>query len=216
MEVDWRSVVGGGLILIPAVSFGIFGNAAEMGAVTIAGVLAATFLNIDRFEKFKAAGFEGKLKEAKETADKALVTLESLEAVIEPLLISTLANITHINRIGGMTQSEKDLIRDKCVLVKSSLFPNNTEISEFISQYDNYSKWDAYSEITNHLFGENGNSTKAVYNELYEKQDRSSKIFPKEQDIINVFEKHDVQIDDKLKGIITNYLSKIEHNESPS
>jgi len=228
MKADWRSIVGGGLVLIPVTIFGIFGNAAEMGAIMIAGTLAAAFLNIDKFEKFKAAGFEARLKKTTETADKALVTLENLEAVIEPILINTLSNITHESRLGGMTQNEKDLIRDKCVLVKSNLFSDNIEINKLILQYDNYSKWDAYSKITSHLYGlDNKNcnsnspcipidcSTKAVCDELLEMKNYGNETFPNEKEIYDILEKHDAKIDNELKDIIAKYLHRVKHNKYP-
>ncbi|MDD3049446.1 MAG: hypothetical protein PHQ89_05730 [Bacilli bacterium] len=45
------------VIIIPTVCFGIKGQPTEMGIMVVAGSIAAAFINIDKIQKVKGAGF---------------------------------------------------------------------------------------------------------------------------------------------------------------
>ena len=46
-----------------SVIFGLLGKSVEMGLAIVAGALAVSLINIDKFRKIKGAGFEAELKE---------------------------------------------------------------------------------------------------------------------------------------------------------
>ena len=94
------------LIIGPALLLGLLGK--PTGAITalvVAGTVAAIFLNLEKFERFTGPG--GTSAELRKKLDEAAATLNNLREVAKPLIISTLNNITHANRWGGMDHTEK-------------------------------------------------------------------------------------------------------------
>ena len=49
------------LVLGPSLVFGANGMPTEMGIAIVGGALAATFLNLDRVQRFKGGGFEAEM-----------------------------------------------------------------------------------------------------------------------------------------------------------
>jgi len=61
---SFTTILGGGIL------FGVLSRPTEMGLAIIAGAISLTFLNLDKFRKFRGAGFEAEL-------------VEQIQAVIE-------------------------------------------------------------------------------------------------------------------------------------
>ena len=176
-------------IVIPTMFFGIIERPVEMGIALVMGAIAASFINIDKFKSFKGAGFEAKLHEAKETIDKALVTVEKLKNVIEPLILHTLYNITHEGRIGsGGPTSDKDRIRDLCSEVVSDLDIENEEIKKALNLYNNYSVWDELARVESKIKydGNIRNTLIDVIRSRFPKRQNDNN-FPSTENIENLF-----------------------------
>jgi hypothetical protein len=59
----WRPLLSLLVIIAPGFYFGLVGKSAEMGLAIVAGAISAAFLNIDRIQRFKGAGFEAEMRE---------------------------------------------------------------------------------------------------------------------------------------------------------
>ncbi len=78
------------LVIVPT-AFGLFRMPAEMGIATAAISLALAFRNLDKFEKFKAPGFEAELRTAVEKTYAALEELKDLSLAVAAPIVDTLA-----------------------------------------------------------------------------------------------------------------------------
>jgi hypothetical protein len=154
------------LILGPALFFGYNGKPAEMGLALISGSIAACFINLEKFSSFKGGGFEAQLREAKDTVDKAMVTVENLKNVISPLLLSTIYNITYMGRWGGGSVNENEAILQGSKEIIKEFDLNNAELTAAVSTYYRYNTWDAYAKIVSELKEEA--CCKGDYSELWE------------------------------------------------
>jgi hypothetical protein len=90
-----RALASAALVLVPTVGFGVWERPAEMGLALIAGAIAAAFLNLEKFERFKGAGFEAEMRHV---VKEAHVTIEALRSVARPLIATTLRLLTVGNR----------------------------------------------------------------------------------------------------------------------
>ncbi|OAM96724.1 hypothetical protein AZ468_23840 (plasmid) [Vibrio europaeus] len=66
-----------------------------MGIAVVASSIFLAFANLDKFSKFKGAGFEAELKSV---VDEANSSIENLKAVTTPLLITSLDLISKDGR----------------------------------------------------------------------------------------------------------------------
>ncbi len=208
-------------IMVPSLYFGYLGKPAEMGIALIAGSIAATFLNLEKFQSFKGGGFEAQLKETKEIVEKALVTIEGLKEVITPLMFNTLHSITYMGRLSaGGPIKNKDAIRDKCENIISMLSIEDPDIEKLISQYNMYTRWDAYYEIERAMAYkvEDKKKYEEVRKQFQNNENRyKTNIYPTKQEIYSIFEKNGFkinQLEDIVQQTINNYFYRLENNKS--
>lgn len=161
------------------------------------------------------------LTNAKETLDKTQVTIDKLQTVIEPLVLSTLHNITYMGRYGaGGNTSEKDRIRDCCVDIVEDLGIKMEDIDNALSQYNTYNKWDAFSLIEHTLrytkhFDEL--KTREIINSLTIENRYKDRNFPSFEFIISIFDKNgisEIEIPHDVKRAIDNYVYRLQYNKS--
>lgn len=135
-------------IIIPTMVFGFRGEPTEMGIALVMGALSAAFLNLDSFESFKGAGFEARLKKANEAVEKALVTIEKLNKVIEPLLVNTVVIMTNMGKFnGGGSTKEKIDICTNCKNISDELGIESTRLKKQINKSYLEFGWDLYNNI---------------------------------------------------------------------
>lgn len=84
------TIIGNLLTLGLAVMFGIMGKPTEMGIIVIAGAIAVAFLNIDKIQKFKGAGFEAEMKRAVEEANATINQLREVAATSSEVILTDL------------------------------------------------------------------------------------------------------------------------------
>lgn len=70
--------------------FGLMGKPAEMGLIIVAGAIGLAFLNTDKIQRFKGAGFEAEMKKAVEDAN---ATIEQLRNVATTSAKATLTSL---------------------------------------------------------------------------------------------------------------------------
>lgn len=84
------TIAGSLLTLGLAVMFGVMGKPTEMGIIVVAGAIALSFLNIDKIQKFKGAGFEAEMKRAVEEANATLDQLREVAATSAEVILTDL------------------------------------------------------------------------------------------------------------------------------
>ncbi len=221
-----REVISVLLIMVPTCYFGWIGQLGEQGFVLLAGTLAATFINLDKFQKVRAGNIELLLTQAKEAAEEAKLTIENFKRAIEPILSMNLNSITYMGRLNaGDDDKYKDKIIESLSSLISEYFPNNNQLKEQLDQIVHYKIWDAYSYVT---YAYEFNKEPATINgqvvltkvnadlckELNELRDYSKNIYPSVDNILNLFSKYDIEVDDKVKKSIENYRNVLECKKS--
>ncbi|MCU8356817.1 hypothetical protein M2G48_20800 [Vibrio vulnificus] len=77
------NIVGFVFMLVSVFLFGLKGMTAEMGIAVAASCVFLAFANLDKFTKFKGAGFEAELREA---VSEANATINELKELAKPLI----------------------------------------------------------------------------------------------------------------------------------
>lgn len=91
------------IMLLGSLAFGYLGKPAEMGLAIVAGAIAFSLANLDKFSKIKGAGFEAELK-------------EKIEAVIEKETEPTISGeegnpVPDVSKIGTDTRAVINALR---------------------------------------------------------------------------------------------------------
>jgi len=87
--------IGFGLLVVSIFLFGLKGMVAEMGIAVAASAVFLAFANLDKFSKFKGAGFEAELRSV---VNEANATVEHLKSVATPLLVTSVDLMTKDGR----------------------------------------------------------------------------------------------------------------------
>jgi len=218
-------------IMGPTMFFGIRSSLAEMGIALIMGAIASCFVNIDKFKSFKGAGFEAQLNEAKVTLDKAIITVDELKKVSEPLILHTLHNITHAGRwTDDPMTSDKDKMRDYCIKIVSDLEIQSDEINSAVAKYNNYCVWDAYNYFihkvqiskfvdikTDEDLITNEHLVNKIASELRQTNQYTDDNFPSVSFVKNVLANNgicDSNISSDVRKTLENYEHRKKHNSS--
>ena len=189
-----KSFISVVVILVPGLSFGALGKSVEMGLAVAAGAIAAAFINIDKFEHFKGAGFEAQMKKA---VEEAYATIENLREITKPLIVSMVGMLTHANRWSGMEQDQKHKLMDDFERISKALSLNDKELDSVIEIFHRYHTWDHFSVFITALSKEN-NISKESIKELEQLRDYKTSNFPSKEDIISLL---GVPLDDLNLGI---------------
>lgn len=121
------TIIGSLLTLGISVMFGVMGRPTEMGIIVVCGAIGLAFLNIDKIQKFKGAGFEAEMKRAVEEANATIeqlreVAATSSEAILTELMAGNFMDGTTLKKrldlhdqvignLNGIGASEKQIIK---------------------------------------------------------------------------------------------------------
>jgi len=106
------TIVGSLLTLGLAVMFGVMGKPTEMGIIVVAGAITLAFINIDKIQKFKGAGFEAEMKRAVEEAN---ATIEQLREVAATSSEAILTDLMAGNFMSGTTLKKRLDLHDQLI-----------------------------------------------------------------------------------------------------
>ncbi|ENU5814308.1 hypothetical protein ACE34P_001864 [Vibrio fluvialis] len=151
---------GFGLLIVSVFLFGLNEQSLEMGIAVAASGIFLAFANLDKFTRFKGAGFEAELKSVVQEAN---ASIEQLKSVATPLAISSLQALTKGNRWSDgarITREENDaflishdLYDDICQLIEANKL-SNEKLEALKKQYVYIHAWDMAEEI---IYGFGGN-----------------------------------------------------------
>ncbi|MDW6001876.1 hypothetical protein [Vibrio mangrovi] len=147
------NLCGFGLLIVSVFLFGLNGQSIEMGIAVAASAIFLAFANLDKFTRFKGAGFEAELKSVVQEAN---ASIEQLRSVATPLAISSLQAMTKGNRWSDgvrITREENDafsmnhdLFDDLCQLIEANKL-SNEKLELLKKQYVNIHAWDMAEDI---------------------------------------------------------------------
>lgn len=170
------------LILGPPMTFGFLGKPKEMGISVLAGAVAAAFLNIDKFKRFKGAGFEAEMKEV---VDKADATVNSLRELVKPLILATIDILTSAGRWGGMETPQKHKLMADLEKTAHSISLKDRELEDARDKFFQFHTWDHFD-----YFIRKASAAKNIDNEikkkLFEKVKYHSSDFPTKGEILAI------------------------------
>jgi hypothetical protein len=139
-----------GLILLVAsiFVFGLQGMSAEMGIAVAASFVFLAFANLDKFSKFKGAGFEAEMKHV---VDEAQATIENLKEVAKPLILTNIITLTKANRFstGGFYALHE--LYDQLVTLQESIGLESVELERSKKEYLNIHAWDMITELARNI-----------------------------------------------------------------
>jgi hypothetical protein len=92
--------------------FGVQGKPTEMGIIVIAGAISLAFLNIDKIQRFKGAGFEAEMKK---TIEEANATIEQLRNVAATSAETTLTTLMADSFFDGTTLETRLSLHDRLI-----------------------------------------------------------------------------------------------------
>lgn len=95
-----------------ATMFGLLGKPTEMSLIILAGAIAISFLNIDRIQKFKGAGFEAEMKQA---VEQVHATVDQLRTLAAASAESTLTSLMADNFFDGTTLNTRLDLHDRLI-----------------------------------------------------------------------------------------------------
>jgi len=195
------------LIIGPALLFGFQGKPTEMGLAIVAGAVASAFLNMDKLQRFKGAGFEAEMKaEVKQVVDKVHATLDNLRDVTRPLLISTLETLINQGRFGSINANTKhQLLADVLKTADSLQICSEEPLIELKERFYRYHTWDHYSLFVNNIDIINKDAEHKLKDFIHRDTYKYSN-FPTRELISNILGEELVKLDDKSKNHLEDYL----------
>tara|TARA_R110002072_G_scaffold280360_2_gene442667 strand:- start:53 stop:727 length:675 start_codon:yes stop_codon:yes gene_type:complete len=98
-------------VVLPSI-FGFMEKPTEMGISLVACAIALSFLNLDKIQRFKGAGFEAEMKKA---VDEANATVKQLRTVALTSVEAALTTLMSSSFLGGTNLETKIKIQDQLI-----------------------------------------------------------------------------------------------------
>lgn len=176
--------------------------------IAVAGSLALfAFANLDKFDSFKAAGFEAELRKV---VTEATATIEHLRAVAAPLIEATIDVMATSGRWDGMGSEKQLQIFDSLEEVRTSLNINDSTLLNSQRVFLNYLAWDIVEKIWQEHFPGNNEIFPQIVSEIGR---YNVKITPEVEKIIDFLKKHGIDIaKSKELNVLEDFLKKYKMN----
>lgn len=204
--MELRNVISLFFIIAPGFYFGYIGKPTEMGLAVVSGAVAAAFLNLDKIQRFKGAGFEAEMKE---TVEEVYATVENLKKIVKPLIISLVTNLTHFGRAGSMTSYKKNELIKELKYIDKSLLNKDAEVDEVLEDFYRYQTWDHLSRLIREVGKENLDDE--IKNKLNKIRDYDSNDYPSKSDLMKIIGEE--KISNNIRELIEDYDFYLKNKE---
>ncbi|MBP1924575.1 hypothetical protein J2Z76_000428 [Sedimentibacter acidaminivorans] len=195
------------LILFPGIILGFMGKPTEMGLSIASGCLFCVFLNLDKFTKFKGAGFEAELKQ---TIKEAEVTIEKMRNLMKPIIIFTYNQLTYNDRMGGIPINKiNTLFTDINSIVQELSLNDDKSIKQEQEKLIKSTAWGSFSNFYTDLYYTK--QTDSI-NELQELNNLDTINYPTEAVINNILNKHNTILNTNQSKKLEEYLNYIREH----
>ncbi len=143
----WAFILIASYILAVATILAFQGKPTEMGLTTLLGAIVMAFLNIDKIESFRGAGFEARMKQVVSEANDAIEKTRELGAV---LARQNLDSIALQGRFEGNNKIYEDVQRrDEIVLRLRELGVAENKIDEATQEFNQHVERNQAARIRN-------------------------------------------------------------------
>jgi len=133
------------IIMGPSFYFGYIGRPVEMSIAIASGAIAASFLHIDKFSRFKGAGFEAEMKKV---VKQAYATIDEIKQVSKPLLVFQINMLVSHNRWDGLDLQKKiQSFNQMTEIAKMLKLEKDHEMKDAVESFIRHHIWDFYGEI---------------------------------------------------------------------
>lgn len=191
------------LVLVPPLVFGFLGKPTEMGIAMVAGSIAAFFINIDQFQRFKVGSFQAEMKRA---VEEAYASIEEVRKLGRVLIEVALRTLTMANRYDGMDAHQKHALRDDLKRMADELrLENDQSLREVDEQFCRYFAWDLFGCFAGQVRQDVGIPTE-VCERLSQMRDYSSTDFPGRDRIEAVLGEHFTRLSSETLELLEAYL----------
>ncbi|MBI3815544.1 MAG: hypothetical protein HY279_13895, partial [Nitrospinae bacterium] len=99
----------------------------EMSLIIVGGAICLAFLNIDKIQRFKGAGFEAEMKK---TVEDAIATIEQLRNVATTSSRATLTSLMAANFMSGTTMKNRLELHDQLISNLANIGASKQQIEE--------------------------------------------------------------------------------------
>lgn len=196
------------IIVAPGCFFGYLGKTTEMGLAILAGSIATAFLNIDKIQSFKGAGFEAQMKKAVDEAVAKTEELKELSAIVVSTLFELLIGQFYMF---GMQEENKDKQVQKLISFAEKIqIKDSHDIYASIQTIRRLRTWELYYRFIV-FYNESDNPN--VLTELNALRKEDSTDYPSESIIIETLNKNGISLTPKTKVLLEDYLYYIENNK---
>lgn len=127
MNNGWITSGASIIILALAMWLGLLGKPTEMGLIIIAGSISIAFLNIDRIQRFKGAGFEAEMRQA---VEEAHATLDQLRNLAVASTESSLTTLMAGSFMSGISSEKRLDVHDRLIQTLKELGVKRSEIDK--------------------------------------------------------------------------------------
>ena len=135
-------------LIVSIFLFGLKSLPTEMGLAISACALYLAFVNIDKFRKFKGAGFEAELKQ---TIDDANATIAQLKAVAHPLIETNLIILAKANRLPDSPFKKSHEIYDLLLNLQTKLELQDKNLEKAKLTYLNAHAWEMVKNLSHEI-----------------------------------------------------------------
>ncbi len=147
--------------------FGLMGKSTEMGMAVVASALLLVFLNLEKFSKFKGAGFEAELRGKIDEAD---IIIKQLKELAISLISTNLDILSDANRVQGSSFENDHKLFYGLVKLSKSLNIKDESVDDSIKRYRNIKAWDMVNSIATDVFQNiGGRASENFFNQVEEK-----------------------------------------------
>lgn len=205
------------LILAPTFYFGYIGKSVEMGIMLVASSITVAFLNIDKVQKFKGAGFEAEMRKV---VDEASVTLENLKSVATPLIVTTIDALTWGKRLGDSDSNRDVEMFNKLIELVDELNLEYNQITNAIDEYYALKILDKYSVFKRTFKDSQASKNKsvvelnAIEKSLNEIIDFRVNKFPSKKTILETLNIQECGLNDTALKSLNEYIVYMEEISS--
>jgi len=127
-----KNIIGYSSLILSIFGLGIFGSATTMGIGVAGSALFLAFANLERFVRFKGAGFEAEMREI---VDEANATIENLRSVATPMISSYITNLTNEGMLIETDNDAKRIRYDNILKLQQELEIDHVTIDEAKKRY---------------------------------------------------------------------------------
>ncbi|GIO09691.1 hypothetical protein J31TS6_57190 [Brevibacillus reuszeri] len=139
-------------------------------------------------------------------------TVLKLKDISRPLLTSTIFNMTHVGRWGGMSNKEKHRVRDEMIEIADSLKIEDKEVDDAIDLFNRYHSWDHYQAF---LVGVDKDTNGEIENKLHSLTDYRTENFPSEEKISTILSEANLieKISAETNELLMDYIYYLQHHK---